>query len=101
MVAPDAPYLRFAIRPHSHVPRSAIRDQLAFGLYLPGVEIMLAASLHSVHGNERQLLFEHLGRLQSDDLLLLDRSYPARWLVAVLNQRQLSWYAWPPRRPCA
>lgn len=34
-------------------------------------------------------LFEHLERLQSDDLLLLDRGYPGRWLIAVLNQRQV------------
>lgn len=31
---------------------------------------MLAASLHSVYENERQILFEHLDRLQSDDLLI-------------------------------
>lgn len=48
---------------------------------------MLAASLHSVHENERQMLFEHLDRLSSDDLLLLDRGYPCRWQPAVLNQR--------------
>ncbi|MGE8454817.1 MAG: hypothetical protein ACN6OP_30250, partial [Pseudomonadales bacterium] len=48
LVAADASHLRFAIR-HSHLPRAATRDQLAFGLYLPGAEIMLAASLHSVH----------------------------------------------------
>ncbi|MCP3018348.1 IS4 family transposase [Cupriavidus basilensis] len=88
LIAADASHLRFAIR-HSHLPRAATRDQLAFGLYLPGAEIMLAASLHSVHENERQILFEHLDRLQSDDLLLLDRGYPARWLVAVLNERKI------------
>jgi len=88
LIAADASRLRFAIR-HSHMPRAATRDQLAFGLYLPGPEIMLAASLHSIHENERQILFEHLDRLQSDDLLLLDRGYPARWLVSVLNQRNL------------
>ncbi|CAG9187626.1 IS4 family transposase [Cupriavidus pinatubonensis] len=88
LVAADASHLRFAIR-DSHLPRAATRDQLAFGLYLPEAEIMLTASLHSVHENERQILFEHLDRLQSDDLLLLDRGYPARWLVAVLNQRNI------------
>jgi len=85
LVAADASHLRFAIR-HSHLLRAATRDQLAFGLCLPKAEIMLTASLHSVHENERQILFEHLDCLQSDDLLLLDRGYPARWLVAVLNQ---------------
>ena len=56
----------------------------------PGCELMLAASLHSVHESERQMLFEHLDRLSRTDLLLLDRGYPARWLVAALNQRGIS-----------
>lgn len=34
------------------------------------------------------MLFEHLDRLSNTDLLLLDRGYPASWLVAALNQRQ-------------
>lgn len=51
---------------------------------------MLAASLHNVHERgERQFLFEHLDRLSPDDLLLLDRGYPCRWLIAVLNQRAI------------
>jgi hypothetical protein len=35
------------------------------------------------------MLFEHLDRLSSCDLLLLGRGYPCRWLVAVLNQRSI------------
>lgn len=54
------------------------RHQIAFGLFLPGAEMMRAASLHSIHENERQMLFEHLDLLHSDDLLLLDRGYPCR-----------------------
>lgn len=52
---------------------------------------MLAATpLHNVHERgERQFLFEHLDRLFPEDLLLLDRAYPCRWLVAVLNQRAI------------
>ena len=48
---------------------------------------MLAASLHSIHENERQMLFQHLDLLTSDDVLLIDRGYPCRWLVRLLNQR--------------
>lgn len=88
LVAADASTVRFGVRA-SHVKRAALPDQIAFGLFLPGSELMLAASLHSVHENERQMLFEHLDRLGSSDLLLLDRGYPSRWLVAVLNQRAL------------
>ena len=51
---------------------------------------MLAASLHSTRERgERQFLIEHLDRLSPTDLLLLDRGYPCRWLVAVLNHRAI------------
>jgi hypothetical protein len=86
LVAADASTLRFGHRA-SHVPRAASTDQIAFGLYLPGAELMLAASLHGTHENERQMLFEHLDLLGSGDLLLMDRGYPCRWLVALLNHR--------------
>ena len=86
LVAADASTIRFGLRA-SDVKRAALADQIGFGLFLPGSELMLAASLHSVHESERQMLFEHLDRLGAGDLLLLDRGYPCRWLVAVLNQR--------------
>ena len=86
LVAADASTVRFGLRA-SHVKRAALADQILFGLFLPGCEVMLAAALHSIHESERQMLFEHLHRLSSGDFLLLDRGYPARWLVAALNQR--------------
>jgi hypothetical protein len=89
LVAADASAVRFGLRA-SHVKRAALADQILFGLFLPGSELMLAASLHGTRENERQMLFEHLDRLSSSDLLLLDRGYPGRWLVAALNQRSTS-----------
>jgi len=89
LVAAAASTRRFGLRA-SHVKRAALADQILFGLFLPGPDLMLAASLHSVHERgERQFLFQHLDRLSPDDLLLLDRGYPCRWLVAVLNQRAI------------
>jgi hypothetical protein len=89
LVAADASTVRFGLRA-SHVKRAALADQILFGLFLPGPDLMLAASLHNVHEcGERQFLFEHLDRLSPDDLLLLDRGYPCRWLVAVLNDRAI------------
>lgn len=89
LVAADASTLRFGLRA-SHVKRAALPDQILFGLFLPGPDLMLAASLHDVHEcGERQFLFEHLDLLCPDDLLLLDRGYPCRWLVAVLNERAI------------
>jgi len=89
LVAADASTVRFGLRA-SHVKRAALANQILFGLFLPGPDLMLAASLHSLHERgERQFLIEHLDRLSSDDLLLLDRGYPASWLVAVLNHRAI------------
>jgi hypothetical protein len=89
LVAADASTVRFGLRA-SHVKRAALANQILFGLFLPGPDLMLAASLHSLHERgERQFLVEHLDRLSPNDLLLLDRGYPACWLVAVLNHRAI------------
>lgn len=88
LVAADASSMHFGLRA-SHVKRAALADQILFGLFLPGAELMLATTLYSTLCAERQMLFEHLDRLSSTDLLLLDRGYPASWLVAALTQRQL------------
>lgn len=63
-----------------------VREAVAFALYLPGLEMTLAAKLYSPATGERQMLFEHLERLASGDLLILDRGYPSRWLIAYLTQ---------------
>lgn len=89
LVAADASTVRFGLRA-SHVERAALADQILFGLFLPGAELMLTASLHGItECGERQMLFQHLDLLSSTDLLLLDRGYPSSWLVAALNQRQI------------
>jgi hypothetical protein len=46
VVVADASNLRFGLRA-SHVPRAASTEQNAFGLFLPGAEVMLAATLYS------------------------------------------------------
>lgn len=47
----------------------------------------LAAKLYAPDVGERQMLFEHLDKLRRNDLLLLDRGYPACRLFAALLQR--------------
>ena len=89
LVAADASTMRFGLR-SSRMQDAALADQLLFGLFLPGAELMLSASLHSVHEGERQILFQHLDKISETDLLLLDRGYPCRWLPAVLNQRKIA-----------
>lgn len=64
-----------------------VREVIAFALYLPALELTLAAKLYGPSTGERQMLFEHLDLLSPADLLVLDRGYPARWLIACLAQR--------------
>jgi hypothetical protein len=68
---------------------AASADQRLFALYLPGAELTMHASLHSASTAERQMLFEALQCLGPDDVLLLDRGYPAAWLVAYLTENNI------------
>ena len=77
MVAGDASVLLPAVRP-CHLKRSAAApDQRLFVLYLPGAELTLHASVHSPSVDERSMLMEALDQLGPDDVLVLDRGYPA------------------------
>lgn len=90
LVAADASTVRFGLRA-GRLARAAQPDQILFGLFLPGAELMLATSLHGIEEcGERQMLVQHLDRLCVDHLLLLDRGYPSRWLVALLMERSVS-----------
>jgi hypothetical protein len=87
LVAADASLLMPAIR-NCHRTRSAASgDQRLFALYLPQAELTLHACVHSASTSERAMLMEALDRLRPDDVLLLDRGYPAAWLVALLCER--------------
>ena len=68
----------------------SIVEGMAFALYLPGIEMFLQLALYQQSTGERQMLFEALELLRKDDLLLLDRGFPCRWLVSVLTARQLN-----------
>ena len=83
VVTADASKMRMYL---SDATRRLSREVIAFALYLPGVEMTLSAELYDASVGERQMLFEHLHKLSSNDLLVLDRGYPARWLIAHLTQ---------------
>lgn len=87
VVAADASLLMPATRPSLLSRSGAERDQRLFVLYLPGAELTLHASVHSQLVAERRMLVEALDVLGPDDVLVLDRGYPAAWLVALLNAR--------------
>jgi len=87
LVAADASVLMPAVR-RCHRARSlAAADQRLFALYLPGAELTLHAAVHSSAESERAMLVEALDKLSPDDVLLLDRGYPAAWLINLLNER--------------
>lgn len=50
--------------------------------------LILRADLTSETQDERSVLASQLDQLQSDDLLVLDRGYPAFWLFALLLTKQ-------------
>jgi len=57
------------------------------GLCDTATGLMLRADIASDARGERDMLVEQLAELKRDDLLVLDRGYPAYWLFALLNQR--------------
>ena len=62
---------------------------MAFGLYLPGIELFLNFRLHEPLSDERQMFFEAIDCLRSDDVLVMDRGFPCRWLVSALTARRI------------
>jgi Transposase DDE domain len=87
VVAADASVLMPALRPCALSRSAAAADQRLFALFLPGAELTLHAAVHSSLVAERSMLVEALQLLRPDDVLVLDRGYPAAWLVALLNAR--------------
>lgn len=86
VVAADGSKVRLTLMKNG--VRSVV-DGVAFGLSLPGIELFLDFVLHEPVCDERQMLFEAIdeGVLRSDDLLVLDRGFPSRWLVSMLTAR--------------
>ena len=87
VVAADASVLMPAVRPCLLSRSAACPDQRLFALFLPGAELTLHAQVYSAHMGERSLLVEALDLLGADDVLVLDRGYPAAWLVGLLTAR--------------
>ena len=86
VVAADGSLLMPAVRA-SHLPRAAARDQRVLGLLLPGIELMLHCEVYGADSSERAMLVEALHKLGPDDVLVLDRGYPAAWLISLLLQQ--------------
>ena len=89
VVGADASDFMPAVRAYPTKGLPASPKQHLFSLFLPGAELTLYAELHGEHESERQMLFEALSHLGPDDVLVLDRGYPATWLVAYLNEHNI------------
>jgi len=87
LVAADTSVLMPAIRKCHRTRFAASADQRLFALYLPDSKLTVHASVHSADTSERAMLMQALECLGPDDVLLLDRGYPAAWLVSLLCER--------------
>ena len=87
VVAGDGSVLMPSVRACHRARSLASADQRLFALFLPGAELTLHAAVYGAEGAERQMLVEALDLLGPDDVLVLDRGYPAAWLVALLTER--------------
>ena len=59
----------------------------AFGLYDTVSGLMVHADLYPAQAREREMLADSLRHVRPDDLLLLDRGFPAYWLFAWLIEQ--------------
>jgi hypothetical protein len=66
----------------------AVPMAMAFGLYEVVSGMMLHAELHGAGSRDRDLLACSLEHVRPDDLLLLDRGFPAYWLLAWMLQHR-------------
>jgi hypothetical protein len=87
VVAADGSTLQPAVRACHRTRSAAAANQILFGMYLPGAELMLHASVHPSAFGERAMLIEALEHLGPNDVLVLDRGYPASWLIQFLIER--------------
>jgi hypothetical protein len=87
VVAGDGSVLMPSVRACHRARSLASADQRLFALFLPGAELTLHAAVYGAEGAERQMLVEALDLLGPEDVLVLDRGYPAAWLVALLIER--------------
>jgi hypothetical protein len=51
--------------------------------------LTLDAQLAPYASSERDLLMQHLDKVQEGDLLLLDRGYPCFWLLFLLKAKKI------------
>ena len=87
LVLPDHPSIIEKFGQHEFGPKADSKRSLALGSALYDVLnlVVIDSQIAPYAGSERDLLMEHLPKIKSGDLLLLDRGYPCFWLLFLLT----------------
>lgn len=88
-VLPNHPSVREEFGQHNFGPHADSPRSLAMGsmLYDCLNQITLDAQIAPYASSERDLLMEHLAKVEPGDMLLLDRGYPCFWLLFLLKAK--------------
>jgi len=88
-VLPNHPSVKKEFGEYSFGPKADSKRSLATFSMLYDVfnHVTVDAAIASYATSEQTLLMEHLDKMSSGDLLLLDRGYPSFWLLFLLKAR--------------
>ena len=89
LVLPNHPSIKAEFGVHSFGPQADSNRSLAIGSMLYDVlnHLTIDAALAPYSGSEKDLLMEHMDKIEAGDLLLLDRGYPCFWLLFLLKAK--------------
>ena len=89
LVLPNHPSIIEEFGQHQFGPNADSPRSLAMGSMLYDVfnQITIDSKLAPYSSSERDLLLQHLDKVKSGDMLLLDRGYPCFWLLFLLKAK--------------
>jgi hypothetical protein len=89
LVLPNHPTVVEEFGVHQFGPKADSPRSLAMGslLYDPLNLVTIDSQIAPYASSERDLLMEHLDKVNTGDMLLLDRGYPSFWLLFLLKAR--------------
>jgi hypothetical protein len=89
LVLPNHPTVVEEFGVHQFGPKSDSPRSLAMGslLYDPLNLVTIDSQIAPYASSERDLLMEHLDKVNAGDMLLLDRGYPSFWLLFLLKAK--------------
>jgi len=89
LVLPNHPSVVQEFGVHQFGPKADSPRSLAMGslLYDPLNQVTIDSQIAPYASSERDLLMQHLDKVNAGDMLLLDRGYPSFWLLFLLKAR--------------